>query len=141
MQCQLSLVLGDFSVPEPDLAVLPGDYVRVHPRTALLVIEVADSSIKQDRIAKSAIYAEHGTGEYWVVNLRADCVEVHREPRADERRYLVVTVFRRGERIEVPALAGVAVAVDDILPPLEKSGEEAVWPDRPVRWPADRDRF
>jgi hypothetical protein len=43
-------------VPEPDLAVVAGavdDYQTSHPRTALLVIEVADSSLKQDRLSKA----------------------------------------------------------------------------------------
>jgi Uma2 family endonuclease len=68
---QLSLVLGR-SVPEPDLAVVPGsvgDYDRAHPTTALLVIEVADASLKQDRLSKAAIYAAAGIPEYWIVNL------------------------------------------------------------------------
>ena len=55
VQAQLSLISGRRSVPEPDAAVLPGtiaDYDRTHPRTALLVVEVADTSLKQDRITK-----------------------------------------------------------------------------------------
>ena len=44
VRTQCTLVLGRFSAPEPDVAVVPGsdrDYLSGHPRTALLVVEVA----------------------------------------------------------------------------------------------------
>jgi hypothetical protein len=50
VRIQLSFIAGLYSVPEPDAAVVPGrlaDYDDAHPRTALLVVEVADSSLKQ----------------------------------------------------------------------------------------------
>src|SRR4051794_32549423 len=60
---QLPLVAGPNSVPEPDVAVLRGrieDYETQHPTTALLVVEVSDSSLTQDRLTKSRIYARAG---------------------------------------------------------------------------------
>ncbi len=68
-----SLILGLYSAPEPDVALVPGTeetYDDAHPRTALLVVEVADSSLAQDRITKAAMYAAAGIPEYWIVNLR-----------------------------------------------------------------------
>jgi Uma2 family endonuclease len=47
------------------------DYAAAHPRTALLVVEVADSSLLQDRLTKAPLYAAAGIPEYWLVNLRA----------------------------------------------------------------------
>src|SRR5262245_53014534 len=44
VRVQCALVIGRFSVPEPDVAVVAGtprDYAAMHPDTALLVIEVA----------------------------------------------------------------------------------------------------
>jgi Uma2 family endonuclease len=116
---QNPLVVGQFSVPEPDVAVLPGriaDYDTAHPRTALLVVEVAESSLPQDRLTKAAIYAAAGIPEYWIVNLRDDCVEVHRRPEPGGRRYVERRVARRGERITLAAFPDAAVAVDDLLP-------------------------
>jgi len=72
------LILGLYSAPEPDVALVPGTeetYDDAHPRTALLVVEVADSSLAQDRITKAAMYAGAGIPEYWIVNLRDHCVE------------------------------------------------------------------
>ena len=119
IRIQLSLPLGRRSVPEPDAAVVPGtiaDYDRAHPTTALLVVEVADSSLKQDRLTKRAIYAAAGIPEYWIINLPDDCVEVRREPDAAGRRYASITVAHRGDRIEPATLPGVRIAVDDLLP-------------------------
>ncbi len=54
-RCQL--ILRPRSVPEPDVAVVAGcddDYFSAHPESALLAVEVADSSLPQDRLSKSA---------------------------------------------------------------------------------------
>ncbi len=119
VRCQLSLVVGRRSVPAPDVAVVAGhmtDYDRAHPTTALLVVEVADSSLKQDRFTKRAIYAAAGIPEYWIVNLVDDCVEVRRVPDARTRRYTSITIARRGDVLAPAALPRVRVAVKDLLP-------------------------
>jgi Uma2 family endonuclease len=119
VRIQLSLMAGGYSVPEPDAAVVPGtirDYDRERPTAALLVAEVSDTSLKQDRLTKAPIYAVAGIPEYWIVNLRDDCVEVRRKPEPDARRYASLTIVRRGQRIELAGLPGVSVAVDDLLP-------------------------
>ena len=116
---QLSFVAGKYSVPEPDLAVIAGGLEvsdRAHPRDALLVVEVSDSSLKQDRLTKAPMYAAASLPEYWIVNLRDGCVEVRREPDSKARRYRHVTIARRGDIIEPVALPGVRIAVHDLLP-------------------------
>lgn len=78
VRVQLPLVVGGLSVPEPDIAIVAGgdaDYFHAHPTTALLVVEVADSSVAQDRLTKAAIYARGGVSEYVIVNLRDDTIE------------------------------------------------------------------
>ena len=80
---QLPLVLNSHSEPEPDLAVVSGsprDYAQAHPTTALLVGEVSDSTLKFDQQTKSALYAEAGIPEYWILNLVDNQVEVYRDP-------------------------------------------------------------
>jgi Uma2 family endonuclease len=119
VRSQLSLILGRHSVPEPDLAVVPGsaaDYDAAHPTTSWLVIEVADSSLQQDRLTKAAIYAAAGIPEYWIVNLRDSVVEVMRDPDPAQARYRDVRTITRGERIELVALPGASVAAGDLLP-------------------------
>jgi Uma2 family endonuclease len=119
VRVQLPLITGPRSVPEPDLAVVPGserDYDDAHPARALLVVEIADSSLLQDRLSKPAIYAAAGVPEYWLVNLRDGCVEVFRGVRRKAARYVRSTIARRGDRLELVALAEASVAVDDLLP-------------------------
>jgi Uma2 family endonuclease len=69
------------SEPEPDLAVVARDAPQpYHPATAALVIEVTVSSQDRDLRQKPAVYAQAGVPEYWVVDLEADRVVVHRNP-------------------------------------------------------------
>lgn len=80
---QSPLALSDDSEPEPDIAVVPAaDYSAAHPHRALLVIEVADTTLQKDRGIKTALYATAGIDEYWLVNLTERVVEVHRRPSA-----------------------------------------------------------
>ena len=119
VRTQLSLITGQYSVPEPDVAVVPGryeDYDQAHPRSALLVVEVADSSLKQDRLTKAMIYAAAGIPEYWIVNVVDQQVEVHRQPDPGARRYRDVTIARRSARLQLVAFPDTTVATDDLLP-------------------------
>jgi hypothetical protein len=56
-----------------------------------------------------------GIPEYWIVNLRDDCVEVRHLPEPETRRHASTAIARRGEQITIGVL-GVGVAVDDLLP-------------------------
>jgi Uma2 family endonuclease len=119
LRIQLPLDLGETSVPEPDVAVVAGrpeDYTTAHPTTALLVIEVAESSLIQDRLTKAPLYAAAVVSEYWVVNLRDRCVEVHRRPIPGERRYGEFRIAHPGDTLDVAALPAVAIAVAEIFP-------------------------
>jgi Uma2 family endonuclease len=119
IRCQCPLVAGSLSVPEPDVAVIAGtldNYRTAHPTTALLAVEVSDSSLPQDRITKARIYAAARIQEYWIVNLREDCVEVSCKPDPMARAYAEHRIAYRGERLELAGLPGASVAVDDLLP-------------------------
>src|SRR5262249_15144148 len=96
------------------------DYDDAHPRSALLVVEVADSSIQQDRLTKAMIYAAAGVPEYWIVNVRGQQIEVHREPDRTSRRYGAKTIVRRGQDLTLAAFPDPTVAVDDLLPALRR---------------------
>jgi Uma2 family endonuclease len=92
---QSAVVASDDSVPEPDLKILrrrsrsvPYKERLPHAEDVLLLIEVADSSLKYDRSTKLALYAEAGIAEYWIVNCPAESIEIHRRPEGG--RYLDV---------------------------------------------------
>jgi Uma2 family endonuclease len=108
-------VASENSEPEPDLALVPNeDYSRDHAASAFLMIEVAESSLRKDRILKASLYARAGVPEYWIVNLRERVVEVHRAVR--EGRYATVTAHGRDETIHPEAFPDIAVAIAGILP-------------------------
>jgi Uma2 family endonuclease len=114
VRVQLPLALGEHAEPEPDLAVVPwAEHDEGHPTSALLVVEVADSSLAIDRGRKATLYAQSGVPEYWVVNLAADLIEAHTEPAGD--RYAVVTPHRRGSALRPKSFPDVEIAASDIL--------------------------
>lgn len=119
IRVQLPFIAGPFSVPEPDLAVVGGresDYETQHPAAALLIVEASFSSLPQDRLSKQRIYAAAGCPEYWIVNLRDECVEVYRAPDVGARMYSEHFVARRGDEIRFVALPEATVRVTDLLP-------------------------
>jgi Uma2 family endonuclease len=72
------------SAPQPDVAwVVEKDYSRRRPQAAdvLLLIEVADTSLDEDRFEKGPLYAKAKIGDYWIVNIPDWCIEVYRDPR------------------------------------------------------------
>ena len=85
VRCQDPISLPNHSEPEPDMAIVrlrSDDYVNSHPSPAdiILVIEVADSSIKFHRDTKAPLYAAAGISEYWIVNIIDSHLEIYRQP-------------------------------------------------------------
>ncbi|HLL89478.1 MAG TPA: Uma2 family endonuclease [Tepidisphaeraceae bacterium] len=115
---QLPVLIDSNSEPEPDIAVVPGSagQEKDHPRTASLVIEVSDTTLRLDR-RKAALYASIKVPEYWIVNLVADCVEVYRGPvRGDDGwRYDSIRVAGKGETISPLAKPRVKMRVASLL--------------------------
>jgi len=84
-----------------------------HPREALLVVEVSDTSIDFDRGRKRRLYASHGIAEYWILDLGAGRLEIHRFPGGETYRETTL-LGARDER--VPNSSASAVRVADLLP-------------------------
>lgn len=88
--------------PQPDVLVLnrPSHAIRTGNAKAAdlrLIVEVADTSLQFDLRTKGPLYARAGIPEYWVVDINARQVIVHREPR--EGRYESVLVYGESESI------------------------------------------
>ena len=116
IRVQMPLALGFDSEPEPDLAVVPGkplDNPDVHPSTAVVVVEVADSSLARDR-EKASLYARAGIPEYWLENLVDWCLEVYREPK--DGTYTSRTVLRAGDNVAPLSRAEALIPVAGVLP-------------------------
>lgn len=124
IRVQMPLALGESDRPEPDLAVVTGgprDYLAGHPTTALLVVEVSDTTLAYDRAVKAGQYARAGIAELWIVNLRDRVLEVHRHPApmADQplgHNYRSVTRHTEDEQVAPLAAPNTPVRVADLLP-------------------------
>ena len=92
--------------------------MTAHPTTALLAVEVADSSLAQDRLTKTRLYAAAGIPEVWIINLRDNCVEVYRDPAPTTRTYHDTVNYRAGAHLTIQAFPDTPLAVSELLPPL-----------------------
>lgn len=113
--------LDDFSEPEPDLAVVHGtvlDYADRHPRPEDLdlVVEVADSTLRQDCEIKDKVYAQAKIADYWVVDLKNRQLHVFRDPTpTGYTRHLILT---EPQQISPLAFPELTLSLTSILPPV-----------------------
>ena len=121
MQLPVDVAANDreLNEPEPDVTVLAenkSDFARRHPRgdEAVLLVEVADSSIRQDTVRKRDLYARAGVPEYWVLNLQDRELVVHRTPH--DGRYREILTLSEGATIAPVCQPDAVVAVDALLP-------------------------
>ena len=116
---QCSFVAGDQSAPQPDIMVIPGsvgDHDDELPTRAHLVVEIALSSLAQDRLTKSAIYARAGVPCYWIVNLRDRCVEAYRDPDRENASYRDIQRVHDAGTLAIDAFPGVSFDAAELLP-------------------------
>ncbi len=115
LSVQNPVSLGEFSEPEPDLAVLRyrvDFYKNSHPNSeeTVLIIEVAESSLDKDRAVKLPIYASHNIPEVVIINLKDQQIEHYHQPQ--DGRYKVEQVFSFGETMEEGMLKGRRLPVN-----------------------------
>lgn len=124
VRIQMSLDLSLYSVVVPDLAVIECNVdeaaERENPTTALLVIEVSDTTLRYDRKKKGSLYARVGIQEYWILNVEERRLEVFRSPVSDEKAifgfsYKDVSEFEPNQTVEPLAKPGAKVQVSDLM--------------------------
>ena len=118
VRIQNPIRLGRHTEPQPDLVVArprSSHYTDRHPEgdEVLLVIEVADSSLRYDREAKLPLYAKTGIPEAWLVDVTARTITVHTKPGADG--YAVEQALERGQEVVSSSVAGLHLSVDRIF--------------------------
>lgn len=121
---QMTLDFSPLSMPEPDLAVVQGSaraHLSAQPTTALLVIEVSDTTLFYDRTQKASLYAKHGIQDYWIINVNQGRLEVYRDPIEDSGarygyHYGTILPLTRDDHIAPLALPDVSLSVRDLLP-------------------------
>ena len=125
LRIQMPLALPPLtSEPEPDLAVVTLDAptsAAGHPTNAVLVIEVAESSLAYDRDHKGPLYAAAGIRDFWLVNLPERRLEVYRHPVPEPRsfsawRYQDCQVLQAGEQVSPLAAPDIVVPVAAVFP-------------------------
>ncbi len=123
LRCQLPMRLLGQHDPEPDLVIVAGPPRSnpTHPTTALLVVEVADTTLRYDLGDKANLYAAAGIADYWVVDIIAEVLHVLRDPVPDSsarfgHAYQLHTIHARTASIAPLAEPASTLPVADLLP-------------------------
>ena len=115
---QMPLVVSERSEPFPDIALLRlrEDFYRTRLPNRddhFAVVEVSDTMLPYDRGAKLRMYAKAGIGDYWIVDVNGETIEMCRDPH--ELGYGSRTVATKGASVAFAAFADVIFTVDELL--------------------------
>jgi Uma2 family endonuclease len=123
---QMPLDVNSSSDPEPDVCVVAG-----HARTyrdsptappaadALIVVEVAHTTLDQDITTKAEVYATAGIADYWVVDVEHNRLLVFRDPQpiaAGGVAYRTRLTRFAGDTVTLLAVPNAPIPVADLLP-------------------------
>ncbi|AFY58807.1 hypothetical protein Riv7116_6478 [Rivularia sp. PCC 7116] len=124
LQNQDPIIIPPNSEPEPDVAILNNkddDYLNAHPtpQDVLLLIEIADYSIKYDQDNKLRLYAEAGILYYWIFNLIENCLETYNEPFQDSQGkfgYRRKVIYLPNETVNLPCFPKLILNLSQVFP-------------------------
>jgi Uma2 family endonuclease len=123
VRVQMALPFGLHTDPIPEIAVVEGEITTHHeqPSTALLVVEVADSSLDYDAGDKADLYAAAGIADYWVLDLNGRRLLTFRNPAVDAAsltgfRYAPPSAHDVSAVVSSLAAPHAIVRVADLLP-------------------------
>ena len=111
--------LDGVNEPQPDFAIFRpradfyGAGERPGPSDVLLLVEVADSSIRFDRAVKLPLYARAGIPEVWIVDLKRRVLDVHRAPSGSS--YSEMKTYRRGDTLGLAMAPEIRVTLDQVF--------------------------
>ena len=122
-QSTMEIAVNDRETNEPE----PDVYVTVEPVTAythrhpgpgeiLLVVEIANTTVRFDLRKKAPLYARAGMPEYWVVDIIGRRIVAHRQPGPEG--YAEILEFRDDEEISPVARPDASVRIAELLPPV-----------------------
>lgn len=120
LRVQLPLEVPPDSAPEPDLALVEENLADRHPRSALLVVEVAVSSHAIDRELKATLYARAHVPTYWLVDVPGRVVLVYSQPAPEG--YQARAEYRIGDRLPAPVADVADLEVGELLGGLPAAG-------------------
>ncbi len=119
VRVQGSVRLNLYNEPQPDIVLLkPRDdfYAKkgAGPDDIILIVEIADSSLRYDRKVKARLYAEMGVYEYWIADVNEECVFIHSHRLG--KSYRLIRQVRRGDSLAPELLPECRIRVDQLLP-------------------------
>ena len=114
---QNPIALPPCDEPQPDIVSLrprADDYLDALPAAAdvLLIVEVADTTLRYDRDIRIPLYARHGIPEVWLVDLQSESVIVHRQPGPD--RYHDVSTAGRDIVLSPLSIPGLRIDLAEL---------------------------
>ncbi len=124
VRCQDPIILPSSSEPEPDFVIVrlrTDNYLSAHPTPLdiLLVIEIADSTLKYDQETKLPLYAEAGISDYWIFNLVKNQLETYTEPYQDSQGnfgYSVKRIVLPNQAIALPYFPDLSLDLSKVFP-------------------------
>ena len=111
---EVSIAMPPINVPQPDIVLTDqaeGEGLMTL-RSARLIVEVADATLRTDLKRKAVIYARHGVPEYWVVDVEGRQVHQLWSPRGEAYTERRLVAF--GEPIQSATLTGLVVETHDV---------------------------
>lgn len=116
---QNSIILNDYSQPEPDLVLLKNredfyEQKRPSSEDIFLLIEVSDSTLKYDQEIKLPLYAENHIQETWIINLNNSSIEVYRQP--ENNFYQQQKILTKKDKISCLAFPEIEINIGKLIP-------------------------
>jgi Uma2 family endonuclease len=124
LRCQDPIVLPSNSEPEPDFVIArkrADNYLSAHPNPSdiLLVIEIADSTLKYDQEVKVPLYAEAGIPDYWIFNLVKNHLEAYSQPYQELQGnfgYSMKRIVLPNQAIALPCFPDLSLDLSKVFP-------------------------
>jgi Uma2 family endonuclease len=121
---QEPILLPPNSEPEPDVVIAryrADRYSSKHPSVEdiILVAEVSDSTLKYDREEKLSLYAESKIANYWIFNLKGNCLEVYTQPFADLEgnfNYASKQIYLPSAIVNIPEFPDLSLNLSVVFP-------------------------
>jgi Uma2 family endonuclease len=117
VRTQDPITLDNYSEPEPDVAVVLPNlsfYADHHPTPSevYLIIEISDTTLRQDCEYKAKLYAQAAIEDYWVLDINKRQLHIFRLPSSDG--YLSQQVISDNEIISPLAFPEIRLSIADL---------------------------
>lgn len=113
------IVLEDRTELYPDLLIQTMGRLRkggkARPKDVLLVIEIADTSLRYDLGEKRRLYATAGIAEYWVLNVGKGELHVFTQPDPARGVYAAEQTLQKNDVVAPGAFPEARIALKEVL--------------------------